>query len=121
MWPFRQEDKDARELRREVKKLRKLAADKEKEANLLRSNLASLQTKYDEDIRLWSRDLEQAHSTIQIQQDELTQQQAVIKRDRKRVEAELAGHATAIALASIMKQGGHRAAVLNPEQNQRGG
>lgn len=108
--------------KREVRELRKLVASQEAEIQALQRKLREITASHEKEALDAERRLVEAHSTIQVQQLELKQCMAVIERDRARVEAEAAIHATQLATAHILKmQGGQRGSVLKSVADSTGG
>lgn len=108
--------------RRELKRLRQLASKQEKEIQRLQTFVDALQRQHEKDLLGKERDLEVAHTTIQIQQVELKQQAAVMERDRQRVQAEISNHLAAQVLANKLKEARQgNGQVLNTDKNPPGG
>lgn len=118
---FERKPDDLVGLRRENKRLRQLATKQEAEIKRLQESLATEQLAHGRDSLGKERELQEAHSTIHIQQVELRQQAAVIERDRQRVQAEMAGHVASQAVANQLKQMRQgNGQVLNADKNPPG-
>ena len=119
MWWFRPNPKIP-SLRRE-NELRKLVAKQKSQITRLQDQLDAERRHHRKEQLDWETRLEEANSTILVQQIELKQQAAVIERDRARVQAETATHAAQIALASHLKTGGQRGPLIKSVSDSSGG
>lgn len=119
---FSKKPQDPAVIRRENKRLHQLVAEQKEEIERLRQQMEAERLVHDHEMLERERELQEIHSTVHIQQIELRQQALVIERDRSRVQAELAGHAVAQALANQakqMRQGNGQ--VLKSDKDSSGG
>lgn len=122
MWWFEQKPDSPAGMRREIKRLRQLATEQAAEIQRLKQDAAIQNLAYERDSLAKERDLQEAHSTIHIQQVELRQQAGVIERDRQRVQAELSEHIARAAVASHLKHlRGGNGQVLHADKDSSGG